>query len=109
LAFTLSACSSSEGINDARQACRQVDRSIATYRSATPSMTQTQQSAIVGKAQAQLLAALSMAAAATSADGSFNALMTTIGEGSRVPEDLLIPALQAQCKVVMSATPYLGS
>jgi hypothetical protein len=83
--------------------------SIATYEKASTATSSAEKEALVAKAQAELLDALSSAAAATSADGSFNALMTTIGEASRVHENLLIPALQAQCKVVDSTSPYLAS
>jgi hypothetical protein len=84
-----------------------VDRSIALYETITPTTPASDASAIAGKAQMELLDALSSAADATSGDGSFNALMTTIGEASRVPENLLIPSLKAQCKVVLSTSPFL--
>ena len=51
------------------------------------------------KAEQQLRAALPLAAAANSDDGSWNSLMTTISEGATVDEGHLVPALQAQCVV----------
>ena len=55
----------------------------------------------------ELLKATPAAAAATSADGSWNALMTTINEAERVPLAQLVPALTRLCQVANSATPYL--
>ena len=63
---------------------------------------------LLAKAQTQLLSALPDAARATSADGSYNSLMTTIQEADRVPEGLLVDSLRRQCKVIFSNTPYLG-
>ncbi len=103
-----SGCGNSGAISDAQSACRQVSKSIALYASITPSTPADQAAQIASMAQSELLAALPHAAAATSADGTYNALMTTIGEASRVPENLLIPALKAQCRVVMSTSPFLA-
>jgi len=55
----------------------------------------------------ELLKGSSSAAAATSSDGSWNPLMTTIGEAERVPLHDLVPALARLCKVADSSTPYL--
>lgn len=60
-----------------------------------------------GKAMNELLRATPMAAAATSADGSWNALMTTINESERVPLQNLVPSLTRLCKVADSSSPYL--
>ena len=49
------------------------------------------------QADAELRAALPLAAAANSDDGSWNALMTTISESATVDETHLIPSLKAQC------------
>ncbi|NNN01695.1 MAG: hypothetical protein HKL86_07695 [Acidimicrobiaceae bacterium] len=55
----------------------------------------------------ELLKATPAAAAATSADGSWNPLMTTINEAERVPLAQLVPALTRLCQVANSSTPYL--
>jgi len=55
----------------------------------------------------ELLKATPSAAAATSIDGSWNALMTTINEAERVPLNNLVPSLTRLCRVADSATPYL--
>ena len=54
------------------------------------------------KADQQLRAALPLAAAANSDDGSWNSLMTTISEIATVDEGHLVPSLQAQCVVADS-------
>jgi hypothetical protein len=47
------------------------------------------------------------AADATSLDGSWNPLMTTINEAERVPLVNLVPALTRLCRVADSTSPYL--
>jgi hypothetical protein len=109
LAVGLSSCSSSAALGNARTACRHIDTSLKTYRESTlPGLSGQETAALEAKAQAQLLAALAYAASATSDDGSYNALMTTIQEADRVPEGLLVRSLSRQCKIVQSNSPYLG-
>jgi hypothetical protein len=55
----------------------------------------------------ELLKGSSAAAAATAADGSWNALQTTIQESERVPLSDLVPALTRLCQVANSSSPYL--
>jgi len=55
----------------------------------------------------ELLKATPKAADATSIDGSWNALMTTINESERVPLKNLVPSLTRLCKVADSSSPYL--
>ncbi len=55
----------------------------------------------------ELLKATPAAADATSIDGGWNALMTTINESERVPLKNLVPSLTRLCKVADSSTPYL--
>ena len=55
----------------------------------------------------ELIRATQSAADATSIDGSWNALMTTINEAERVPLTNLIPSLTRLCRVANSSTPYL--
>jgi hypothetical protein len=52
------------------------------------------------KADAELRAALPLAAQANSADGSMNALMTTISESATIDEGHLLPSLKGQCATV---------
>jgi len=106
----LSACGSGVALSQARQACTKVERSITIYKKAVdPSTSPAAAVTLTAQAQSMLLSALPYAAAATSSDGSFNSLMTTIQEADRVPEDLLIDSLKRQCDTVFSNTPYLGS
>ncbi len=104
----LASCGSGGATDQARSACKKVDRSIALYHQATATPPPTNSDALQNQSQALLLSALGEAARATSADGSFNALMTTLSEATRVPEGLLVPSLSRQCQVVESNTPYLA-
>ena len=107
-ALALSGCGSAGATDMARTACKKVEHSIAIYRRATTTPAPSNSDQLQNQSQALLLSALGDAARATSADGSFNALMTTLSEATRVPEGLLVPSLSRQCKVVLSNTPYLA-
>ena len=106
--LALSACGSGGATTNARTACKKVDRSLAIYKKATSAPIPANSDELQNQSQALLLSALGDAARATSADGSFNALMTTLSEATRVPEGLLVASLSRQCKVVLSNTPYLA-
>ena len=99
-AVGLSACGGQNGQALAQQACVHVHRSVQAYLrstvAGTPPATVVQ---LQKRADQELRAALPLAAQANSADGSWNALMTTISEGAIVDEGHLIPGLQAQCVV----------
>jgi len=96
----LSACGQ-DGAALARQACVHVNASIRYFERSTKSNISLAAAArLRTKADAELRAALPLAAQATSANGSMNALMTTISEGATVDEAHLIPALKGQCAVV---------
>jgi hypothetical protein len=103
----LAACGGA-ATSQARDACKKIDHSIALFDKATTPPIPTNAPELKTQAQALLLEALPIAARATSGDGSFNALMTTLSEATRVPERLLVPALRRQCKVIESNTPYLA-
>ena len=109
IALLAGACSNSAALGSARAACGHVDASLKTYARATAPGTSSQEvSTLLAQAQSQLLAALPDAANATSIDGSYNALMTTIQEADRVPESLLVPSLKRQCQIITSSSGYLG-
>jgi hypothetical protein len=99
LSLLLTACSGQSGQALAQQACRHVDLSLRLYRAAertpSPAVARTK----VQQAYVQLRAALPLAAAATSDDGQWNALMTAISESARVSEAQLLTALQDECAV----------
>src|SRR5579875_2752763 len=90
VALTLAGCGQ-DGVSLARQACAHVDASFRLYREAQDS-TGTQASNDLQKANNQLEAAEPLAAQATSDNGQWNALMTTLQEIGRVDERYLIKA-----------------
>jgi hypothetical protein len=98
----LAACGA---VNDnAVAACHQVNRAIATYEHAL-TLTGGAKKVAISHATAQLDTALGDAASATSQDGSYNALMTTIGEAARVPLKNLVPSLRQQCGAILNPNP----
>ncbi len=99
-AVGLSACSTQDGQDLAQQACVHVQRSVTAYlRAVRPGTSAAAAAQLQKEADQQLRAALPLAAAANSDDGSWNALMTTISEGATVDEGHLVPSLRAQCVV----------
>ena len=98
----LSACGQQSGQALARQACTHVDRSVRDSTSSPPSanVSSSEAARLRTQADAELRAALPLAADATSDDGNLNALMTTISEGATIDEAHLIPALKGQCKAI---------
>ena len=109
IACGTSACGNGAALSEARTACVKIDRSIKLYKQSLVAPTPAAASALAAHAQSDLLAALGPASRATSSDGSFNALMTSLQESNRVPEQYLVESLQRQCQVVFSSTPYLAS
>lgn len=106
LATVLSGCSEQSGANLARQACAHVNRSIRAYDEALHSKGSTRADDF-RRASQQLQAAEPLAAQATSADGQWNALMTTLNEVGQVDEGHLLDALRAQCEVADSSNPVV--
>jgi hypothetical protein len=76
-------------------------------QSENPTLSVAQQTTLEGRAMSELLKATPKAADATSIDGSWNALMTTINESERVPLKSLVAPLNRLCKVADSSSPYL--
>jgi hypothetical protein len=106
----LSACGSSGAIADVRRSCVDVKAALVLHqRSVQPGLSAGQVSILNSKAVSELLKATPFAAAATSIDGSWNPLMTTINESERVPLTNLVASLTRLCKVADSSTPYLGA
>jgi hypothetical protein len=104
----LSACGTSGAVTDARASCVLVKRAIELQtRSEATSLSASQRSRLEGRAMSELLKATPAAADATSLDGSWNALMTTINESERVPLKDLVPSLTRLCKVADSSSPYI--
>ena len=104
----LSACGTNGAVADARASCVLVKRAIAIQvQSEAPSLSAARRATLEGQAMGELLKATPKAADATSIDGSWNALQTTINESERVPLKNLVPSLTRLCKVADSSTPYL--
>ena len=106
-AALLSGCSTQSGLALARQACAHIAVSIRDYQASVKESDPTKAAQLLQAATNQLGTALPLAAQATSDDGSWNELMTTIQEGGRVSEGVLIPSLRASCQNAASGTPGL--
>jgi len=104
----LSSCGSGSAVGEARTSCQYVQRALALQaKSEAKGLSATKSNVLQGQAMGELLKGSSSAAAATSSDGSWNPLMTTIAEAERVPLHDLVPALTRLCQVADSSTPYL--
>jgi hypothetical protein len=106
--LVLGSCGVGGAVADARQSCRSVRAALVLQKtSEQPGISASQRSRLQASAMSALLKATPSAAAATSIDGSWNPLMTTINEAERVPLSNLVPALTRLCQVADSTTPYL--
>ena len=103
LGVLLSACGEN-GTSLAKEACTHVNRSISLLHESDARTDEAQAAHLKERAYVELLVALPIAADAAGHDGQWQALMTTISEGNRVPETTLVNALTAQCKVADSST-----
>jgi hypothetical protein len=83
----------------AKQACVYVSTSIALYESSLGHKSATETTQLQNEAYDRLQLGLQPAALAAGDNGQWQALMTTISESSRVPEGVLVSALQQQCAV----------
>jgi hypothetical protein len=104
----LSSCGTGGALSDVRTSCKSVHAALVLERrSERAGLSKSAQSKLQAEAMSELLKATPSAAAATSLDGSWNPLMTTINEAERVPINYLAPALTRLCAVANSSTPYL--
>jgi hypothetical protein len=92
-------CASQDGAALAKQACGYVSSSISLYQSSLTPADKSTSTHLQDQAYDQLQLALQPAALAAGDDPQWQALMTTISESSRVPEGVLVSALQQQCAV----------
>jgi hypothetical protein len=99
LAALVSGCSQQDALGLAQQACAHVAKSMRLYDEGMASHTDAVARKDVQQANNQLQDAEPLAAAATSDNGQWNALMTTLQEIGRVDEGHLLVALKAQCAV----------
>ena len=106
--LTLAGCGAGDAVAQARTACTYVHRALVLqHKSELPGVSAAQRDRLQSRAMGELLAGTKYAAAATSADGRWNALMTQINEAERVSLDQLAPSLKRLCRVANSSTPYL--
>ena len=104
----LTSCGGGSAVADARQSCRSVRAALAIYASSEqPGISASSQKTLQARALSTLLKGTAAAAAATTMDGGWNPLVTTINEAERVPMKRLVAPLTRLCKVANSATPYL--
>ncbi len=104
----LAGCGSGGALSDARISCVLVHRALTDQReSQARNLSVARQHFLQSRALSELLKATPAAAAATSLDGSWNPLMTTINEAERVPLVDLVASLSRLCRVADSSTPYL--
>jgi hypothetical protein len=103
LGSVLSACGDN-GTALAKQACTHVNLSLSLLQESDGRADQAEAAKLKERAYIELLTALPIAAQAAGHDDQWQALMTTISEGNRVPESTLVGALNAQCKVADSST-----
>jgi hypothetical protein len=104
----LSSCGSGGAIADARHSCVYVTKALSIERqSQQPGLTTSRRNNLEASALSELLKGTPYAAAATSADGSWNPLMTAINEAERVPIPDLKDTLSRLCRIADSQTPYV--
>jgi len=104
----LASCGAGGAVADVRHSCVDVKLALTLQRrSEQPGLSAAKRNSLQAKALSRLLKATPLAAAATSLDGTWNPLMTTINEAERVPISDLVASLTRMCKVADSKTPYL--
>jgi len=107
-AVALSGCGVGGAVTQARQACVHIKVALALQtQSEAKGISAAQRTHLETEALTELLKATPLAAAATSADGTWNPLQTTLEEANRVPLQYEAPALTRMCQVANSATPIL--
>ncbi|NNN22768.1 MAG: hypothetical protein HKL80_12295 [Acidimicrobiales bacterium] len=102
LFISLSACSTSDALSLARQACTYVQSSINQYNAATKNKDPKAASVQYASALLDLRKAEPLASIAAGEDTQWQALQATLSESSRVPEKNLIYSLTQQCQSAKS-------
>ena len=92
-------CASQDGAALAKQACGYVEMSLSLYKESLTPAHHYEATHLQDQAYNQLQLGLQPAAIAAGDDPRWQALMTTISESSRVPEGVLVSALEQQCAV----------
>lgn len=96
----LSGCAQGDALSLAKKACVHVELSLSIYNSARRDPGSPRSAAMETEAVQQLRVALPIAASAAGDSSQWQALMTTLGESTRLPESYLVSALQSQCAAV---------
>jgi outer membrane PBP1 activator LpoA protein len=111
LSSVVTSCATQDGDALAKQACGYVNTSINLYKSSLSHKSPQEKTHLQDEAYDQLELGLQPASLAAGDDGQWQGLMATIGESSRVPEGLLVNALQQQCVVAQdpNASPNPGT
>lgn len=100
--LTLSACGR-DGLGEARQACTIARAGIHSYEaSIKPGVSAADQAALLQQTRSSFVRAMSHAARANSANGRWNALMTSFQTSRRVPVTYVIPTIKRQCASILS-------
>jgi hypothetical protein len=104
----LASCGTGSATTDVRHSCVFVKHALTIEtQSQQPGLSSTRRNELRSDAINELLKATASAAAATSIDGSWNPLMTTINEAERVPIPDLTASLTRLCRIADSQTPYI--
>lgn len=102
LLMSLSACSSSDALTLARQACTYVQSSISLYNAASKNKDPKAANVQYANALQDLRKAEPLASIAAGEDTQWQALQATLSESSRVPEKNLIYSLTQQCQAAQA-------
>jgi type IV pilus biogenesis protein CpaD/CtpE len=101
-AVTLSGCGR-DGLGEARQACDYAHKGLALIqKSQKPDTSAAEVDLLLRQARSAFLRGEGHAARATSANGRWNALMTTLQLSRHVPVTNVVPTLTRQCKAILS-------
>ena len=101
-ALTLAGCGR-DGLGEARQACGFVHKGIALiHKSQAPGTTPTEADQLLRQARSAFLRGVGHAARATSANGRWNSLQTTLQLSRHGSVTNVVPTLTQQCKSVLS-------
>jgi hypothetical protein len=104
----LASCGNASATSDVRDSCVYVKHALTIEsQSQQPGLTSQRRDQLQSRALSELLKGTPSAAAATSIDGSWGPLMTTINEAERVPIPDLTAALTRLCRIADSQTPYI--
>ena len=101
-ALTLAGCGR-DGLGEARQACGFAQKGIALiHTSQEPGTTPAEADRLLRQARSAFLRGVGHAARATSANGRWNALQTTLQLSRHGSVTNVVPTLTQQCKSILS-------